>query len=1402
MKMKRELERGVDRSRISGWGGGGAGAVTEKLAGLRMERMVEAEMVNGDKEPEAENEIGGENCSSTSGRKDLRATEQRVPGLRSGSIAGRPGAWGKLNTVGILAGLEKEARGDSHGVLEEVDWAAGISWEVIAQEFDGLNAVDALASNSEDEVRVIDLDVDKAAARLGRLRKAAIVLQILETNSSRDRVVSWAHDTMERRLGVRINQVTALSRREFLVVFESMEDRKVVLSRPPGFLDGKAVRMVEWEKRNLIKLAVNMKVAWVELRDLPPFGGSSIRTPWGKMYLQPVVYTRLPDRCFFCQGQGHWARACPKKRLEEQRGDLGQDKSNSVNPKVAGERQGQSVMKEKSLESDGFIPVRPRSMRKLTPSAELKSSRQEHSKNPFAALVEISDDNLGNIEQVEGQELEVQGSVRPMGLDCLRNAGGSQQFVGGMNEMRPEDCGSEMEDAKRIQVAADGELLAEEVNSGEDEKVESSLVKSSNKGGMGRAPRKKVLPDRSLDWLDAPFVGDVEETMRGGGGDSLKECRQVLGKLEPNRREAEQSGSERDVSSEDNIGRKWGEEGLKQDDHLSLVSWNVRGLSRTSKAAGVKKWLRFNKGGVKAIGLHEVKWNGWGTQRWLKSIFKDGTVIFDQPRRSKGGTVLILHGLLCILETGVGGDGRIAWAKVDLPEDAVGRSTLVRGREERWWHQFLVEKGLVDGFICAARRMGGRYTRVARKAGRLEASRLDKFYFTSGAGWFCHVREVKHHGSSHLSDHCHVSVVIQMSSEEGVRKRESYFKMNFYDLQDPEVMKRVCAAWQDEAIEVRDSRRRWARGWQRVKQVLKEVRSEKSEQRKRDEGLPQEIEWRRELLSAESSPEEVEALAKAEGILKDLEIQKAREWKIRSRDKWIAEDAAPARYFFVKLRAKWAREAIQALENSDSEVVTENEGILDSIHLFYQSLFSAEPESVEKARARGEVVGLLDRELSEMDRNRMSAVPDRDEIEKVVFGMARYKVLGQDGLTMEVVKECWEFVGEECVMMVFIDLVKGFTCGSTTRVHVNCRFTPEINLERGVRQGCPLAPLLFALCTQRFMKMLHRAESMGRFSGLEIEPGRSLLHQLFADDTEVCIGQQKANFDELLKILEKYELASGAKVNIAKSLVMPLGSKEVPTWVDELGCEVTGSGRALRYLDAKRLEQCCRQFLWGVNEQGTLKKPLITWGKIARPKDQGGLGLMGFKDRSGALQMRYVTAILDGRNVEWIWIAKRMMRIKLLTGPCKQERKLWTSEMALLLLSSWKFEEAPTVDRLLKVWFRFRKFLRFSGESTVVPANLPIVSLKKWWMLIGEECPDTFATIEERAKKLGAVKMGNVSKEEWGWEIGVIRTGEARVGNVEAGAFVLRWLLQAQITDRPLQQVAGWVWQPDVLVGE
>lgn len=48
---------------------------------------------------------------------------------------------------------------------------------------------------------------------------------------------------------------------------------------------------------------------------------------------------------------------------------------------------------------------------------------------------------------------------------------------------------------------------------------------------------------------------------------------------------------------------------------------------------------------------------------------------------------------------------------------------------------------------------------------------------------------------------------------------------------------------------------------------------------------------------------------------------------------------------------------------------------------------------------------------------------------------------------------------------LFIRLIKGLVCNGTSKVHFNDMFIEEIELERGVRQGCPLAPLLFALFT-------------------------------------------------------------------------------------------------------------------------------------------------------------------------------------------------------------------------------------------------------------------------------------------------------------------------------------------------
>ncbi|KAL3702449.1 hypothetical protein R1sor_020471 [Riccia sorocarpa] len=57
---------------------------------------------------------------------------------------------------------------------------------------------------------------------------------------------------------------------------------------------------------------------------------------------------------------------------------------------------------------------------------------------------------------------------------------------------------------------------------------------------------------------------------------------------------------------------------------------------------------------------------------------------------------------------------------------------------------------------------------------------------------------------------------------------------------------------------------------------------------------------------------------------------------------------------------------------------------------------------------------------------------------------------------------------------LFINLALGLLRFGTSKVHTNGLFTNEFELNKGVRQGCPIAPSLFTLCTEPLMAMLLR----------------------------------------------------------------------------------------------------------------------------------------------------------------------------------------------------------------------------------------------------------------------------------------------------------------------------------------
>ncbi|KAL3679575.1 hypothetical protein R1sor_022531 [Riccia sorocarpa] len=343
-----------------------------------------------------------------------------------------------------------------------------------------------------------------------------------------------------------------------------------------------------------------------------------------------------------------------------------------------------------------------------------------------------------------------------------------------------------------------------------------------------------------------------------------------------------------------------------------------------------------------------------------------------------------------------------------------------------------VEQGLVDFFCCAAQIEGPRFTRMAKRSGRYDCSRLDRMYLSRGADWIEHVHNITHHTSSALSDHGPVTMSVQVTGESGAKKPENYFKMNHFELADPGVMQPIKEAWANERVQVQDDRRRWARSWHRVKIVLQEVRKQREQKRRLEGSVAAEVAWRKSNLSTNPSEAEIEALADAEKRLKVRELEEARIWRVRNRERWLTEDDAPSRYFFVKLKARWSREKIEARQNREGDVIIDKQEVLDEIQEFYQSLFSAEEDSEERSTVRNEVVQLIDKQLTREESAEISRVPSKEEVHKVVFDMKTNKAPGLDGLTVEVLQLCWEFTGDDCYSPpneAYSQLTGGWTVG-------------------------------------------------------------------------------------------------------------------------------------------------------------------------------------------------------------------------------------------------------------------------------------------------------------------------------------------------------------------------------------
>ncbi|KAJ9702452.1 hypothetical protein PVL29_004269 [Vitis rotundifolia] len=259
---------------------------------------------------------------------------------------------------------------------------------------------------------------------------------------------------------------------------------------------------------------------------------------------------------------------------------------------------------------------------------------------------------------------------------------------------------------------------------------------------------------------------------------------------------------------------------------------------------------------------------------------------------------------------------------------------------------------------------------------------------------------------------------------------------------------------------------------------------------------------------------------------------------------------------------------------------------------------------------------------------------------------------------------------------------------------------------KGLREGDPLSLYLCVMGMEVLDVLIRRAVEGGFLSGCNIrggsEPPLNISHLFFADDTIIFCEARKDHLTHLSWILFWFEAASGLRINLAKSEIIPVGEVvEMEELAVELGCRVgslpsqylglpLGAPNKAPYMwdgveervrrrlalwkrqyiskggsvtlikstlasmpiyqmsifrmpkiVARRLEKVQRDFLWGGgNMEGKIH--LVNWEVVCTDKDKGGLGLRKLAMLNKALLGKWIWRYACDKDNLW----KQVIKVK------------------------------------------------------------------------------------------------------------------------------------------------------------
>ncbi|GJR53242.1 RNA-directed DNA polymerase, eukaryota [Tanacetum coccineum] len=148
-------------------------------------------------------------------------------------------------------------------------------------------------------------------------------------------------------------------------------------------------------------------------------------------------------------------------------------------------------------------------------------------------------------------------------------------------------------------------------------------------------------------------------------------------------------------------------------------------------------------------------------------------------------------------------------------------------------------------------------------------------------------------------------------------------------------------------------------------------------------------------------------------------------------------------------------------------------------------------------------------------------------------------------------------------MFFKVDFAKAYDSAS---VLVNGSPSREFQFQCGLKQGDPLAPLLFILVMESLHLSFSRVVEAGIFKGIRLNNSISLSHLFYADDALIVGEWSSDNLRGIINVLKCFFLASGLQINIHKSQLLGVGVSrlDIEAAAASIGCSIMDN--QFRYL--------------------------------------------------------------------------------------------------------------------------------------------------------------------------------------------------------------------------------------------